>query len=140
MYAKKKYSVLELANKLYSPSYISLETVLTREGIIFQYYEGIYAVSYLSRAVNVDGNEIVYRKIKSEILMNKKGIGEQDWAMVATLERAWLDAVFLFRDYHFDNLRPLNWDKITEIKSIYDSKIFNKRVEEYYQIYKEEHA
>ncbi|TSC83598.1 MAG: hypothetical protein G01um101416_1203 [Microgenomates group bacterium Gr01-1014_16] len=140
VYAKKSYNVLELANKLYSPSYISLETVLAREGVIFQYYGGIYAVSYLSRTVKVDGNEIVYRKIKNEILVNKAGIREGDWVMTATLERAFLDAVFLFKDYHFDNLRPLNWDKIGEIRKIYGSKIFNRRVDEYYQIYKEEHA
>lgn len=140
VYAKKKYDVLELANKLYAPSYISLETVLARGGMIFQYYDSICAVSYLSRIVVVNGQTIVYRKIKNEILMNKAGIGEEGCVTLATLERAFLDAVFLFRDYHFDNLRPLDWDKIGELKNIYQSKILNKRVEEYYQIYKEEHA
>ena len=38
IYAKdKKYDPLELANRIFIPSYISFETVLTREGINFQY-------------------------------------------------------------------------------------------------------
>jgi len=33
VYAKDQFNVLELANKLYSPSYISLETVLQKAGV-----------------------------------------------------------------------------------------------------------
>ncbi len=37
-YAKdKKYDRLELANRLFSPSYVSFETALARNGMIFQY-------------------------------------------------------------------------------------------------------
>ena len=38
IYAKPSYNPLELANKVYTPSYISLETVLLREGVLFQHY------------------------------------------------------------------------------------------------------
>lgn len=38
IYSKnRKYNKLELATRIFTPSYISLETVLAREGIIFQY-------------------------------------------------------------------------------------------------------
>ena len=38
IYAKSKtYDQLELANKIYTPSYVSMETVLANEGIISQY-------------------------------------------------------------------------------------------------------
>lgn len=63
VYAKDHYDVLELANKLYAPSYISLETVLQKAGVIFQYYESIFAVSYLTRTVEVSGHTIEYRRI-----------------------------------------------------------------------------
>ena len=140
VYAKEPYDVLELANKLYAPSYISLETVLQRAGVIFQYYESIFAVSYLSRTVDVSSHTIVYRKIKKDILLNKQGIEEQGNIVIASPERAFLDAVFLYRNYYFDNLGTLNWDKIMEFKDLYESRAFTKRVREYYQIYKEDHA
>lgn len=140
IYAKEKYDELELANKIYAPSYISLETVLRRAGIIFQYYEHIYALSYLSRTVEAGGQTFVYRKIKNEILLNKQGIEENGNINIASPERAFLDGVFLWKNYYFDNLRPLNWDKVMELRKIYNSRIFDQRVEEYYQIYKEDHA
>jgi hypothetical protein len=140
VYAKESYDVLELANKLYAPSYVSLETVLQRAGVIFQYYESIFAVSYLSRTVEVNDHTIVYRKMKKDILLNKQGIEEQGNVVIASPERAFLDAVFLYKNYHFDNLSVFNWDKIMELKNLYESRALTKRVGEYYQIYKEDHA
>ena len=140
IYAKDQFNVLELANKLYTPSYISLETVLQKAGATFQYYESIFAVSYISRTVEVGGHTIVYRRMKKSALLNKKGIEEQENVVIASPERAFLDAVYLYKDYHFDNLSSLNWDKVTELKDLYGSRKFLKRVEEYYQAYKENRA
>ncbi len=140
IYVKDNYDILELANKLYSPSYISLETVLAKEGVVFQYYREIFLVSYLSRSLTVAGNDLGYRKIKDEILFNHKGIERINQTEVATKERAFLDVVFLYKDYYFDNLRPLDWEKIEELKVIYNSKIFNKRISDYYRIYKTDNA
>ena len=43
LYAKSKdYNRLELATRIYTPSYVSFETVLAREGLVFQYYEKIF--------------------------------------------------------------------------------------------------
>ena len=41
IYAKPSYDPLELANKMYRPSYISLETVLAKEGAVFQFYKTV---------------------------------------------------------------------------------------------------
>src|SRR3989344_1117074 len=68
VYAKEGYDPLELANKLYSPSYISLETVLVKGGVVFQYYERIFAVSYLTREVEVGDIKIQYRRMPGDIL------------------------------------------------------------------------
>ena len=86
--------------------------------------------------MSVAGNDLRYRKIKDEILFNHQGIERINQAEVATKERAFLDAVFLYRDYYFDNLRPLDWEKIENLKVIYQSKILKKRLNDYYQIYK----
>jgi hypothetical protein len=71
VYAKQEYNPLELAIKIYVPSYISLETVLEKEGVIFQKYETIFVVSYLSRKIQVNRHKIQYRRIKEEILINE---------------------------------------------------------------------
>jgi len=135
IYAKENYNFLELANKIYTPSYISLETVLLKEGIIFQDYKTIFASSYLSRRIRVENQEIFYRKIKDEILLNSLGLNEENNYFIASKERAFLDAVFLYKDYHFDNLRPLDWEMVKEIEKIYPSKALVKRVNQYYKIY-----
>jgi len=138
IYAKTKYNFLEVVSKIYAPSYISLETVLATKGIIFQKYENLFAISYLTRSIKVANREIFYRKIKDKILLNKIGIIEKDNYFIASKERAFLDAVFLYKDYHFDNLKPIDWEKIEEIKKIYTNKAFEKRILDYFKIYQNE--
>lgn len=140
VYAKDRFDALELANKIYTPSYISLETVLQKAGVIFQYYESIFAVSYISRTVEIGGCTIVYRRMKKSVFLNKQGIEEQGNVAIASPERAFLDAVFLYKNYHFDNLSSFNWGKIVELKNLYKSRALDKRIEEYYQIYKEDNV
>ncbi len=132
VYGKENYNILEAVNKIYTPSYISLETVLEKEGIIFQHYTTIFACSYLTRKISVGSHEVYYRMFQKNILLNNAGIIEENGYHRATKERAFLDAVFLYKNYHFDNLHSLNWEKISDIKKIYQSSIFEKRVEEYY--------
>lgn len=140
IYAKTNFDYFELANKLYTPSYISLETVLKKEGIIFQEYQTIFAVSYLTRKLVINNQPIFYRKIKNEVLLEREGIIEENNYFVATKERAFLDAIFLYKNYHFDNLKPINWEKVNQLKKIYQSQALEKRVGEYYQIYQKEYA
>lgn len=140
IYAKNQYNIFELANKIYKPSYISLETVLKENGIIFQETGSITVVSYISRKITIDKNIFLFRKIKDEILLNKKGILSKDNYFIAEKERAFLDSVFLYKDFYFDNLIPLDWEKIFDILKIYQSKALEKRVNDYYKIFKKEYA
>lgn len=133
IYAKGEYNPFELANKLYKPSYISLETVLVKGGVVFQYYETIFAVSYLTRSVSINGVSIQYRRIKAGLLTNLQGIEQKEGYFIASLERAFLDAVYIYKNYHFDNLGTINWEKVAELKKIYRNKVFEKRIEEYKQ-------
>lgn len=140
VYAKMDYNPLELANKLYKPSYISLETVLSVGNVVFQYYETIFVVSYLTKTVTVNNISIQYRQIKGDICTNTQGIEQKNGYFIATLERAFLDAVYIYKNYHFDNLGIINWEKVKDLKKIYNSKAFEKRVEEYYKDYKEDYG
>jgi len=102
VYAKRGYSPLELAVKIFTPSYISLETILEKGGVIFQKYETIFVVSYLSRKIEVDSHKLQYRRIKEEILINKEGVELKKGYAIATKERAFLDALYLYKDYYFE--------------------------------------
>lgn len=140
IYVKEGYNPLELANKIYTPSYISYETVLQKEGVVFQYYETIFVASYLSREITVDGHKIFYRQMAKKLITDKSGIEETGNYFIATRERAFLDAVFLYKNYHFDNLGALDWDKVFELCSIYQKKALHKRVEQYYKDYRQDYA
>jgi predicted transcriptional regulator of viral defense system len=140
VYAKSDYNPLELANKVYKPAYISLETVLYKAGVVFQTYRTIFLASYLTRSVTIDQTELQFRKIKDSVLTNLTGIESQVGYFMATPERAFLDAIYIYRNYHFDNLDVLNWDKVKRLKTIYQSRAFEARVDDYYNIYQEDHG
>ncbi|MDP3093581.1 MAG: type IV toxin-antitoxin system AbiEi family antitoxin domain-containing protein [bacterium] len=136
MYAKdKNYEKLELATKIFSPSYISFETVLGGAGVTFQFYGQIFVASYLTREITADGQAYAYKKIKDKILTDPAGIEKRDNYSIALPERAFLDVIYLCKDYHFDNLSPLNWNKVYEILPIYGgNKRMEKKVKQYYQL------
>lgn len=137
IYAKdKNYNRLELANRIYTPSYISLETVLSREGIVFQHYEQIFLVSYLTREIICDGQKYVFRKIKDTILTNSLGLEKKDNYFIASRERAFLDTVYLNKNYYFDNLSSIDWDRCFEILYIYENKAMEKRLNSYHEMAK----
>jgi predicted transcriptional regulator of viral defense system len=132
LYAKdKNYDKFELATRIYTPSYISFETVLAKAGVVFQFYSRIFVASYLTREITLNGQIYSYRKIKDSILTNRAGIEAKDNYYIALPERAFLDIVYLNKDYHFDNLSPLNWDRVLEILPIYENKSMEKRVKKY---------
>jgi hypothetical protein len=138
IYAKdKNYDKTELACRIYTPAYVSFETVLTREGINFQYYGQIFVASYLAREIVVDGQVYQYRKIKNTLLTDSAGVLNKDGIAIATSERAFLDTLYLNKDYHFDNLASLNWDKVFEMMPLYDNKRMTRKVQEFFAAAKE---
>jgi len=127
IYAKEDYKPEELACLLYTPTYISLGYVLQRSGIIFQYDSAITNVCYLSREIYINEQSIQYRQIKREILLNTNGIINKDNTNIATPERAFLDTLYLNGYFYFDNVKPLNINKIYELLPIYNSaSLINK--------------
>jgi hypothetical protein len=136
MFAKNKtYDRNELAVRIYTPAYLSFETVLARTGVIFQYYESLFVASYLSREVIVAEQKIVYRKLRDDILGNQKGLVDRGYFFEATKERAFLDRLYLFPEYYFDNLRGMDWDVCKEIVPIYKSRKLEKILDTYIQAY-----
>lgn len=129
IYAKPDYNSEELACVLYTPSYISLEYVLQKAGVIFQFDSRITSVSYLSRSIEIEDKTFIYRKIKGEIMADTRGISRQiDQVNIASGERAFLDLLYLNKAYYFDNLNSLNKEKVYDLLPIYMSKALTDRV------------
>lgn len=114
----KNYDYWQFANKYRSPSYISLYSILQKNGIIFQPYTAIYIVSNRSLQIKIDNQTYIYRKIKDTILLNPFGIEVQNSTQIATIERAICDKLYLDGDEYFDNLRNINWQKMSQLNSL----------------------
>jgi hypothetical protein len=137
LYAKdNNYNALELATKIFTPSYVSFETVLINAGIVFQGYSQIFAATYQTKELTCDDQTFVFKKLKDNILTNNNGILNKDNYWIATPERAMLDVLYLNRDYHFDNLTFINWDLVSAFLPIYQNKRMSKKIEEYYRDFK----
>jgi predicted transcriptional regulator of viral defense system len=123
LYAKdENYNKLELATRILIPSYVSFETVLVKEGLIFQYYEPVFIASYATRQITIHQQVYSFRKIKNTVLMNSEGIEHVNETSIANRERAFLDMIYINANYHFDNIRSINWDMVFEILPIYNNQ------------------
>lgn len=105
-YALWDRNIKEFACKLYTPSYISFETILAESGQIFQYDSTIYLASYLSRSVKVlyQGSIVTlqYRKLTSSRLMDTQWLVMWSTYTYATPQRARQDMLYLKPDFYFD--------------------------------------
>lgn len=129
IYTKANYDKEEMACRVFIPSYISLDYVLQKAGIIFQYNPQITSISYLSRNIDVENVEYSYRKIKDEIMVDMTGIDRRSNGVnIASPERAFLDSLYLNGEQYFDNLNPLNKEIVQSLLPIYNSKILTQRV------------
>jgi len=131
----KEYDVKELAASIYTPSYISFETVLRESGMIFQYHESIFVAGPYSTRKKIGDKIITFRKLKDSVLYSAIGIKNENNYSIATPERAFLDTIYLSPKFYFDNLRFINWEKCFELAKIYDNKQLIKRVAQYQKKY-----
>ncbi len=127
----KEYDIKELATSIYTPSYISFETVLREAGIIFQYHDSIFVAGPYPTAKKIGGNMIIFRKLKDSVLYNAFGVKNEKNYSIATPERAFLDTIYLSTNFYFDNLRSINWGQCFELAKIYDNKQLIKRLKNY---------
>jgi len=131
----KNYNPKELATSIYMPSYVSFETVLREAGVIFQYYETIFVASKWPKTLKIDKYNFTFRKLKDRILFNTDGISNDNGFSIATVERAFLDTLYLYPKYYFDNLSQINWEECFELVKIYNNQQLIKRLNNYFKQY-----
>ncbi len=120
IYSKdKNFDPYELASKIYTPSYISFETVLRNEGVIFQNYKTIDIASQVSRVLKIMGIRIKYIKMPDRILINNLGLIQKNFYTIANKERAFTDILYKNKNYYLDNENKIDKNLIKEYKKIY---------------------
>lgn len=118
----KKYSPLELAQKLQPLSYISLHTALSIHGINFQYYSSNYSISLISKKYLISKVEYSYHQVKDFIFFNKIGLVDKGSYLLADKERAICDTLYIWPSMNIDRIDNINKDKLLETAQIYKNK------------------
>lgn len=131
----KNYNPRELATSTYTPSYISFETALREAGAIFQHNDTIFVAGPWPKTMTIDNTTITFKKLKDAVLFNPMGVEQKDHYSIASLERAFLDTIYLSPEYYFDNLRSMNWEKCFELVKIYNNQQLVKRLKWYQKKY-----
>ena len=109
------------------PSYVSLQTVLFKEGLIFQDFSNVItSVSYNTRKISVDGRQYHYHRLKDELLTNPLGIVIDNGARVASLERAICDFFYLNGMINLNNKERIDKSKLFLVAQIYGNNFLRK--------------
>jgi len=100
-----------IANYLYQPSYISLESALSFYGIITGFPYKITSISTKkSRAFNIDKKEFQYSQIAPHLFW---GYEKKENFLIAEKEKAFLDYLY----FSLKGLRSLDWEEF-DLKEI----------------------
>lgn len=93
-------------------SYLSTETVLGRDGAIFQLSSQITLVSSLSKTMSIGDQSYRVRSMPDEFLYNDLGIRIENGISIASPERAMADLLYFNPDYYLDNIKGIDIKKM----------------------------
>ena len=123
-------SGFSIANNIYAPSYISLDTALVYYGIVNQSPFTITSISTKEAKVFLFNNkEYKYSKIKASLFYTDNKNTEFN---IASKEKTIIDSIYFAslrgNDLNYDewDLSEININKVKQIASTIDSKPFNK--------------
>ena len=133
IYVKENYDEREMACALSYPSYLSLQYVLSRAGVVFQYSEAVTCVSAVSREITVDGKTYLFRRIKPELWAAQRGIEQYGGFCMACPERALLDMMYLYPEMEFfDRTERLSPALLLSLSMEYGNRRLERRIKEIY--------
>jgi len=116
-----------IANKLYTPSYISLEFALSYHGVIPEtVYEITSVTTKATRRFETLGKVFSYRKIKKIAYTGYEIKKQQDLTFnIAEAEKAFVDANYLRLKNKQKPISRFNKEKINSEKALRYAKLFN---------------
>lgn len=114
-----------IANFLFNPSYISLESALSFYGIMtFFSYEITSITSKKTRKISVDNKVYSYSKIKKELYW---GFEKRDNFLIAEPEKAILDYLYLgIKGWRSIDLEEMNFNELDKKKLLLYGKRFRE--------------
>lgn len=119
------YSVIPLSridprelgsSALHSYCYVSTETVLAQNSIIFQRVDAVTFCAPKIKQIRIGEYSIRSRQLKDEYLYNTAGVIEQNSYRIASTERAIADMLYFNPHYHFDATDRIDWKKVVGIQ------------------------
>ncbi|MEX2589846.1 MAG: hypothetical protein WD334_06550 [Chitinophagales bacterium] len=129
------------ANKIYSPSYISLESGLAFYGLIPEaVFSTISASTRNTASFDTPVGHFKYRHIKPTLFFGYKLIKTEGVALkIAEAEKVILDYLYLNKVNSFDEMEALRWNKaqiievidfqkLNQYLKVFDSLVLNKRI------------
>ncbi|HKK53962.1 MAG TPA: type IV toxin-antitoxin system AbiEi family antitoxin domain-containing protein [Patescibacteria group bacterium] len=102
--------------------YLSGETVLVKQGIIFQQVGYFTFIGARTKRLKIGDYKYYCRQLKDEFLYNDIGIDKTGKFNLAKPERAVADILYFNPKYHFDNPSVINWKEVKRIQTI----VYNK--------------
>lgn len=125
--AGEQVSDLYVANKLYTPSYVSLEFALSYHGVIPEtVYEITSITTKTTRRFEALGKIFSYHKIKKNAYTGYKIEKQRDIGFyIADAEKAFVDLQYLRLVGHQKPLIRFNKDKINSSKALAYASLFN---------------
>lgn len=110
-----KLDIYEIGCAISGPlSYISAETILQKEGIIFQNIEKITIMGSKKKEFEINGVRYLCHHLNPRFLINREGITDDIKYSVANMNRAIADTMYLNPKYYFDNnqaVKNSNWQE-----------------------------
>jgi len=97
-------------------AYISTETVLAENGIIFQNFPVITLISSKLKKFSIGDNVYQSRQLNGKYLFNMAGIELENGFYKATTERAVADLLYFNPHYFFDGQNVINWERVKQIQ------------------------
>ena len=106
---------------IYTPSYLSYESVLAQAGVLFQRYgHATYAAPYTKTIQLPDYNQaFVFKRLPMALLSDLTGIVHTPQYMQASPERAICDCLYHNLNYPFERLNVLDRDLLLRIGEMY---------------------
>ncbi len=96
--------------------YLSGETILAKQGIIFQQVGYFTFIGKKTKRFKIGDYKYYCRQLKDGFLYNDVGIDKTGKFNLATLERAVADILYFNPKYHFDNPDAINWKEVRRIQ------------------------